>query len=612
MLNTIPARAARPTPDTNTRARIDALNQEAEELRRTDIARMMRLYEQAHALSSDQDAPYLAGQGASLLGLAFGSASSGQLELALTRSLEAHSCYEQIGDMDGQSKALSQIGTVYYWLGEYVLALDAQLQSLEIAQRAGNRQRQIFPLLQLGIVNSEMGRHREALPYYEQALALCQELGDTYNQARILNSYCVDLTSLGEYDQALDYGQRSLERFESLGQPYGQGVALGSIGEALIAAGQYGRAIEALQRSLALMQIRGDSVLSHEAVSVSYHIGLAHLRRGDLADALEALQRALAAAEQRQFKFMQYQCHEQLATLYEQSGDPAQALQHFRQFHTIREQVFNEESDKKLNNLQVIHRTREAIAEAERQRQMREDDRRYFEQLSLLQKEFFNAATHDLRNPLLAIGLGIDVLELRAAPDDTDTHELLSSMRHGVRRMSQLIADILDLAKLETGRSLRAETLSATPLLMAVVRDHQLAAEQKGIHLELITVGSDAAISADAAQLRRALDNLIDNAIKYTPPSGRVTIHTAVAGDLLIQVTDTGSGISADDLPHLFEHFYRAPQAGGAAAEGTGLGLAIAKKIIEQHRGSVWAESEMGRGSTFSVRLPLVSAPHTP
>jgi signal transduction histidine kinase len=179
-------------------------------------------------------------------------------------------------------------------------------------------------------------------------------------------------------------------------------------------------------------------------------------------------------------------------------------------------------------------------------------------------------------------------------------------MRRGIGRMSNLIADILDLAKLETGRALDIAGASFAPLLRAVVQDHQLAAEQKHLALELRMDLDDALVECDAAQIRRALDNLIGNAIKYTPAGGRVDIDAERLGaEIVIKVADTGVSISAQDAPRVFERFYRAQDASGLAIEGTGLGLAIVRAIAEQHGGSVSIESELGRGSVFSLRLPL-------
>jgi signal transduction histidine kinase len=225
-------------------------------------------------------------------------------------------------------------------------------------------------------------------------------------------------------------------------------------------------------------------------------------------------------------------------------------------------------------------------------------------------RAILSAARHTiLKNPLDGLLLAIDLLEMRERPGDDRGRDILTSMRRGIARMNQLIADILDLAKLETGRALDIAPVAVAPLLRAVMRDNRPAADQKQLIFEPQLTPSDVVVECDATQLRRALDNLIDNAIKYTPSGGRIDVvaeHTPT--DVIIKVADTGSGIPACDTPRLFERFYRVRDASHLASEGTGLGLAIVKAIVEQHGGAVWAESELGRGSVFGLSVPLSRA----
>ena len=588
---------------------VDALNALAREIRRTDVRRALSIAQQANTLACAPSHSYPRGQADSLLTLSTCNRLLGQNEQALAHALEALAVYQQLNDPTGQQATLSHLGALYCNLGEYPTALDFQLQFLSLAEQSGDLRNQSTAALQIGFTYSEMGRYAETFPYYDRGLTLCQACGDIQTEARILNSYCVDSTNIGEYSKALAHGRRSLQIFETIGDVYGQGVALGSIGEAQAAAGQYAEALESLLQALGVLRAAGNDLNSYEAICISYQIGLANLRRGDLDQALLHLQQTLASASAAQIKIVEYQCHERLAELFERRGDLRQALEHYRLFHAKREQVFNETSDQKLKNLEVLHRTQQAFAEAERQKQLREDDRHYFEQLAKLQREFFSTATHDLKNPLSGLSLGIDLLELHITPTDKDAFEILAGMRGGIERMIHLIADILDLAKLETGRALVIEPIMIAPLLRMLVQDHRLAADQKQLTLDLQVELGDLAIECDAAQLRRALDNLISNAIKYTPIGGRVTlIARYTPADMIIKVIDTGIGIPTHDLPHLFERFYRIRDADHLEIEGTGLGLAIVKAIVEQHGGQVWAESQLGAGSIFSLRMPLSRA----
>jgi signal transduction histidine kinase len=603
LIQTLEARVSQAaTPE----ERVDALNALANELRRADVRRAMDLSQQAHDLASDPTHLYLKGWADSLYSLSRGAFFSGKNEQALAKGSEALSLYWQLDDLAGQMTALGHLGAVYLDLGEHSAALDYQLQSLSLAERIGDRRGQGNAALNIGFIYSETGRCAEAFPYYDQALAIFREQGDVRSEARILNSYCVDYTRVGEYDSALECGLRSFQLFETTGDVYGQGVVLSSMGETYVAAARYDDALAALLRGLALLRTRNDGLDSYEAIYTLYQIGAAYLKLHDLDQALTYLQQALANASSAQIKILEYQCYEALAELFEQQNDPRKALDHYRQFHTLKEQVFNEASDRKLQNLEVLHRTRQALAEAERQKQLREEDRRYFEQISQMQRDFVSAATHDLKNPLNGLVLAIELLELRTPADDEPKRTILQAMRGGVSRMNNLITDILDLAKLETGRALDIAPVPVASLVDAALQDNQPAANQKQLAFELRSTLADVVVECDATQVRRALDNLVDNAIKYTPNGGRIDVvaeHTAT--DVIIKVADTGPGIPLHDAPHLFERFYRVRDAAHQRVEGTGLGLAIVKAIVEQHGGSVWVESELGRGSVFSMSMPL-------
>jgi two-component system sensor histidine kinase BaeS len=132
------------------------------------------------------------------------------------------------------------------------------------------------------------------------------------------------------------------------------------------------------------------------------------------------------------------------------------------------------------------------------------------------------------------------------------------------------------------------------------------AAECKQLRLEFALDSALPQIEADEEKLSRAIEHLVDNAVQYTPPCGTIRVRTCrSAGEAIIQISDTGIGINADDLPHIFEQFYRADKARSMSSGGAGLGLFIAKRIVEAHAGRIEAESAIGQGTTFRIRLPL-------
>jgi len=168
------------------------------------------------------------------------------------------------------------------------------------------------------------------------------------------------------------------------------------------------------------------------------------------------------------------------------------------------------------------------------------------------------------------------------------------------------VGDLLFVSQVEAGViALERHSFDLLPLLRESVDAARPTAEAKGLSLELLA-DSIVDVSADRARLAQVFDNLLSNAIKFTPPNGRVVVRILAEGDLArIRFEDNGMGISAEDQGRLFARFFRTSEANEQAIQGTGLGLAIAKAIVEGHGGKITVDSELGRGTTFCVELPL-------
>jgi signal transduction histidine kinase len=177
----------------------------------------------------------------------------------------------------------------------------------------------------------------------------------------------------------------------------------------------------------------------------------------------------------------------------------------------------------------------------------------------------------------------------------------------GVENMSRLVNNLLDLGRIEIGVGLQVENIPVLDILERVTGAVQLQAGQKNIALNVeLPKDMPHAVEADGALLHQAVYNLVENAIKYTPEGGRVTIRTRAEPEhIVFEIEDSGIGIPAEDMPRLFEKFYRGKQREARAQHGTGLGLAIVRSIAESHGGKVWVESEIGKGSTFFLQIPL-------
>jgi PAS domain S-box-containing protein len=226
-------------------------------------------------------------------------------------------------------------------------------------------------------------------------------------------------------------------------------------------------------------------------------------------------------------------------------------------------------------------------------------------ELDRLRTEWVAAVSHDLKNPIQVVQLGAVLLEMDGPLNDMQ-RDRITIIQRSAEQLSDMVTNVLDLARLEAGPSLRLAPINLLNLIQSTLADLEQLASKKQQALKADLDTSLPSIMGDQALLARVVTNLLSNAIKYTPPGGLITIRAHSSGTFAeIEVIDNGPGIPDDALPHLFDRFYRVP---GTKAEGTGLGLSIVKSIVEKHNGTVRVVSEQGQGSNFILSLPMMSA----
>jgi signal transduction histidine kinase len=228
-----------------------------------------------------------------------------------------------------------------------------------------------------------------------------------------------------------------------------------------------------------------------------------------------------------------------------------------------------------------------------------------------LKDELVATVSHELRTPLTsALGFLDTVLEGYAGPLTRDQRQFLTIARRSANRLVRLVEDLLFTAKVEAGTlTIQPGVVQLAELAACCVADLRAAADEAGIELELEDGDVDA-FWGDAERLRQLLDNLVTNAVKFTPAGGSIVVRTGVrAGRGFVEVEDSGIGIPSNEVGLVFQRFFRASTAVERQLPGTGLGLRISEAIVDAHGGTIRAESEEGRGTTFRVELPMRAAP---
>lgn len=228
--------------------------------------------------------------------------------------------------------------------------------------------------------------------------------------------------------------------------------------------------------------------------------------------------------------------------------------------------------------------------------------------LETIRRDFISNISHELRTPLASLKALTETLMDGALEDPPAARRFLTRIETEVDSLSLMVRELLELARIESGRvPLEIERVAPIRLVSGAVERLVLQAERAGLEIMIQCEENLPEVYADPPRMQQVLMNLLHNAIKFTPPAGQIVLFTELSRSgerVMFGVLDTGVGIPAEDLPRIFERFYKADRA--RSGGGTGLGLAISKHLVEAHGGRIWAESEQGVGSRFYFELPTV------
>ena len=526
-----------------------------------------------------------------------------------TRSIEA---IRKVGDILNEATSLSNMGAVYRQVGDFARAAECHSLSLAIAEQIGDQQATARALVALGNIWYETQEYAAALDYYGRARTIYEEVGDWQNEVLALRNIANAHHRRGDYHESLQCLHKARGVRHNAGDTADHAAFETDLGDAYAGLDDFAASIEHYRKGVALAEQHGAKRTWTDAL---LGLGSVLLRMGKSTEAIGHLETALGIATDIQTPKFIAHAHERLADAYEATGDLARAVHHLRACQQARDQMFSEASARTVKGLLVQHDIeavkRQATATMERNEQLTgettelEDLVRQKDELIERCARLMGVAAHDLRGPLMRIRLASSI----GPAEDASAGALrakLAEVDTIAGQMLRLVGNLLSREAIEAGRfDLHPERVDLAALARGIAGQHRDAARRKRIAIEVTTDCATAEAMVDRQAFQQVLDNLVSNAIKFSPEGGTIRIGACADGPhARCTVQDEGPGISETDRKKLFSAFGRLTAKPTGGETSTGLGLWIVKALAEAMGGTVQCESIPGHGATFVVEVP--------
>ncbi len=519
-------------------------------------------------------------------------------EPALKANYKALAIFDALGDWHRSGIVHTNIGMIFLSLHRYDQALAQFLKARETAAFHNDTRGAILDYLNIGVAHQKLGNYKQAREYYQKSLAMARERSSWQDIALLTANLGTTAMEEGNYTEARFYLKRAIAIKDSIGMDYSLAHSFNSLAEINMLEGKYDSAMaNALEAGRLSLQTHNLSQLSEAYRQQS----AAYLARQDY---------------QRAYEFLNK--HKQLS-----------------------DSIFSQQSDQAISNLNIQYETarkEQEITELSTSNQRRKTANYIFagiavlilisgismiyalhmrrnrdkillekeQELHEMQNNFFANISHEFRTPLTLI-LG-PVHNLIRKTTDTKDRRLLKMVEQNAGRLLHLINQILDLTKFDRKvLNLQREPFNLSMMIRGICSSFNSMAEDQGINYTYEINNDHLFMHGDRNRLEIVMINLISNAIKFTPRDGRISVTVKAieaTKTLHIQVSDTGSGISEENIPRVFDRFYHDDRGANSVFEGAGIGLALSKHIVEMHGGTISVESKINEGSVFAVTLP--------
>jgi signal transduction histidine kinase/DNA-binding response OmpR family regulator len=592
------------------------------------------------------DNPTLLAEGNYQLGLYYQQVN--QLRFSLEYFNKGLALAKQHKNKHQMAACYAQLGSNYHSLSLYETALANLFKALSIHEELQDVKEIARDYNYIGRLYQYTKDYSDALSYFNKSFHLYTSLKEEKGRMAALLNIGVIYQKRSVFDSALLYYKIALPIAGQLGQKSDEAKLTGNIGSTLVQQGRLQQGLEWLEQALAMKE----KIQAHRSILHTLNdISDVKLKLDDAAGAWLAAEKVVRLAKQYEDGNQLRYGYLNLAKSYEKLNDYEKAYDYLQQYDAIKDSLFGIDKAQQINQLQIQYETEKkdrAIASLQQEREMEALKQKNFfavgailliagallynsqrlktkkhRQLLAKEKEvdrlklnFFANISHEFRTPLTLI-LG-PIESMQAQTREPFMRQQLGFMKESASRLLRLVNQILDLSKAEAGHLvLKPEPVNILPVLKGITGSFSSMAETRHIRLLFQTKLEEQELCCEQAHIETVLINLLSNAFKFSEAGGQVCVQVDVVflpdpkypdGALEIVVSDKGAGISAEQVAHIFDRFYQAGHAATGFFGGTGIGLALTKELVQLHGGTVEVSSELGRGTTITVCIPLGKA----
>jgi signal transduction histidine kinase/tetratricopeptide (TPR) repeat protein len=565
----------------------------------------------------------------------------GDLEKALEMYSRALSMLEKTGDKARQADTYYNIGTIYFEEGQTEQALDSYNDALTVFASMGDNRGIADAHVNIGDVKKETGQLGEALEHYRTSLSLFQELDDKIGMAENLRSMGQIFALQENWHKALDYYRQSNHLSSQIEDSPGQATSMLRLGEVYIKRGgstqNYDAGIQWLNRSVKLAE---DLKMGGELKEGYELLAEAHAALGDFAQAYQyetrqtfimdtAYNKEKARAISRLQTFYEFKKQEQDLILAEKETELAQAEANQRSIQlfllltilsaiVILMAVLAHYYRQKQAQNRLLHEQNGKISQQknriEAQNIELEDKNDRLRELNEEKNYLMGVVAHDLKNPMSQIKGLVNIIQMDPENLSDEQQNFLGLIDQSADRLTEMVHRILDVRAAESAQlNLSPEIVDLRKNVQHVYEQYQRVAANKEVQLHLDIPNRPQWANVDEDAFFQVLDNLVSNAIKFSPQERSVYVKLEEQPHhVLFSVKDEGQGLTKDDMKKLFGRFQKLSARPTGGESSSGLGLSIVKKYVEAMDGRVWCESVHGEGATFLVRFPKKEVVETP